>query len=435
MKSPSDTVIAREPNSITDSKDTKARDATLATSSFVEPIVYQHTAEKIAVYDEKEDRLADVSRVKADTIGVFEKPAVATDVSQASRGAIEGGGEATEGGGIAALDAELVEQDDYLPTESVVVELDIGEAAGQEQYPFVDRKEVVAGDEPAGAVDGENQLPTDVFELQFECEEEIETVDSVSRIQIPVEEFVEQDNIQLPELLSELLASAEVQVNENYKDVIEAAGEEQDSSDESHKSSIEADQEFIAQIEAFIAQLEISEEVAVDESAELSDKAIEYDAGHQEAVDTQLQPRQAFVEVLEAAQQLQQVQAQIEAIGTLDADSEGVVTTQEERIEIQEQKEALKAKLYEICEQFLESIGVEPTEKKVQALVDRVLKIDFEEIEKEHQFSPEQLATMGTHEYKVGDWFQKRTKQTFSLPVLSPHKIIGLFALQHVALD
>lgn len=64
-----------------------------------------------------------------------------------------------------------------------------------------------------------------------------------------------------------------------------------------------------------------------------------------------------------------------------------------------------------------------------------MLKINFEALKKEQQFTIEQLASMGTHEYKVGDWFQQKTKQAFSLAGLSTHKIIGIFALQHIAVD
>lgn len=253
------------------------------------------------------------------------------------------------------------------------------------------------------------------------AEEGIESADYLESMPV--------DEIELPEVLSDLFIQPDDEVGHGVAEGVDIQGAEPTE----EAVSLEADQEFIAQIEAYITQLEAVEatnsgmaEVIVDE-VELADETKLIDDIEQ--VDAYPQPRQAFVQVLELAQQIQTHRTEIAVAeeGYTDSGSDP-----EQLAKMQEAQETLEAELYEVCEQFLESIGVEPTEEKVRALVERVIKIGFETLEKEQKFSIQQLAKMGTREYKHDDsWF----KRTMAHAKVSPWQIVGTFAVRHVSVD
>lgn len=208
--------------------------------------------------------------------------------------------------------------------------------------------------------------------------------------------------------------------------------EEANHEDGAEKTGVVDDIEFITQIEEFLLRIEESSAL---EGEVVTEKGVETTQGITEVLETSEAsevaeshelPRQAFIEVLNTSCQIRALEAKIEAFTE---DSQDKDMPQEIAVLIKE-KEELQEKLYEICEQFLGNIGVEPSEEKVQALVDRVLKIDFETLEEDYSFTPQQLSNLGTHEYKLSDWFSQKTSQVISGAEFSFHQIVGFLAIK-----
>lgn len=434
--------VAEKPSPVAADKDTGVTDE----SSFevVKPHAEQAEqhliADEILVIRERESEPSDSGRVEStDETLVVELIDEPQFTPKEDREPVNNGVVARQ------LDVEhMREADDALVSvvDTVAVE---GSVAKKPDVPReVEKREdaTKVAEGTATVLGTESQLSIDVLEIQDD-EKNIVTTESPA---IHVEdlapditaETVEVDgsqNPEFPEVLSELFALSEVQDDEASEDSIEMGIQEQELPVKAGEIAAEADHEFVTQIEAYIAQLEASEIVATDKQEVLASEADE--AGvEDENVEKLLQPRQAFVEVLETAQRMQDLKVQIETIVAMEVnEANGEESSGPEQLtDLREQQEALEAELYEVCEQFLESIGVEPTEAKVQALVHRVLKINFEALEKEHQFNAEQLVDMGTHEYKIGNWLQK-TKQALSFADVSLHQAIGIFATWHVATD
>jgi hypothetical protein len=82
-----------------------------------------------------------------------------------------------------------------------------------------------------------------------------------------------------------------------------------------------------------------------------------------------------------------------------------------------------------LCVEFLKNIGVEPREKTVALLVEKMLTSDYTNI-KIAQLSPEELAKLGTHEYKLEDWFH-RFKQVVDNSI-HPRQLVGRAAVRLV---
>lgn len=206
-------------------------------------------------------------------------------------------------------------------------------------------------------------------------------------------EAIDKQEFPLPEVLQQLF-----EVDESQEVVpAELSIEDQQKITAEQADATNQDHEFIVQIEAFITEIELKAE---------EDKE---------------SPRRAFVSMLQLAQKIQEK-----------SDDDIVSVALGSELDQSEKLEALKVELYEACEQFLASIGVEPTEEKVQAIMDRILQIDFEKLELEHKFDVRELAQMGTHEYKLEDWF----KRAFvSAKQVTPLQLLRTFAMRHVSVD
>lgn len=89
--------------------------------------------------------------------------------------------------------------------------------------------------------------------------------------------------------------------------------------------------------------------------------------------------------------------------------------------------------LVELCTQFLKSLDVEIDEKVVTRLVEKMLKSDYTNIKIAH-LSPQELAKLGTHEYKLEEWFHKlqQFKQLLDA-TLHPTQSVGRLALWKAA--
>ncbi len=85
-----------------------------------------------------------------------------------------------------------------------------------------------------------------------------------------------------------------------------------------------------------------------------------------------------------------------------------------------------KQELALLCEQLLESVGIEPNEQIVANLVEKILTSDLSEVSTK-KLSPQELARLGTHEYKLEEWFRKFKRLLDQS--MHPHRLVGRIAL------
>lgn len=88
--------------------------------------------------------------------------------------------------------------------------------------------------------------------------------------------------------------------------------------------------------------------------------------------------------------------------------------------------EELKEELETLCKRLLESLGVEADEDSIARFMERVLASNLSNIPHK-KLTPQELAKLGTHEYKLEGWFHKFKQLLDS--ALHPHQVVGRVAL------
>jgi len=92
-----------------------------------------------------------------------------------------------------------------------------------------------------------------------------------------------------------------------------------------------------------------------------------------------------------------------------------------------QQIKAAKEELMVLCKRLFENLGTEADEKMIAAFIEKVLASDLSQITQK-ELTPQELAKLGTREYKLEDWFHK-FKQLLD-DTLHPHQTIGRLALR-----
>lgn len=88
--------------------------------------------------------------------------------------------------------------------------------------------------------------------------------------------------------------------------------------------------------------------------------------------------------------------------------------------------EELKEELETLAKQLFESMGIEVDEDTVARFIEKILAGDLSNIPHK-KLTPQELARLGTHEYKLEEWFHK-FKQLLD-NALHPHQVMGRVAL------
>lgn len=83
--------------------------------------------------------------------------------------------------------------------------------------------------------------------------------------------------------------------------------------------------------------------------------------------------------------------------------------------------------LKELCVKLLESLDIQPEEKTVTRMIEKILTSDLSGLTYK-KLTPQELEKLGTHEYKLEDWFHKFRQLLDS--TLHFHRLVGRVALR-----